>query len=140
MVDTFSAGDRALSVLIVDDERDAADSLAELISLYGYSTRVAYNGFVAVELASEVRPDVVFTDLAMPWMDGFSLGLWIREQVPHAVLVAVTGLTGPEIEVECHEAGFNYLLAKPLDMNAMANVLRQASERRTCSCAWASVG
>ncbi len=129
---------RALAVLVVDDERDAAESLAELISLHGHETRAAYSGDEAVQVASAFRPDVVFTDLAMPHMDGFGLARWLRAQVPDALLVAVTGLTDPALATDCKGVGFDHVLAKPIHLHSLEGILLRASVRRKVTRGWGS--
>src|SRR5690349_5926146 len=71
-----------LRVLVVDDDRDCADSLALLTGLWGYETRVAYDGPSALRLAAECRPDVVVLDVAMPEMDRFRLARRLRQTGP----------------------------------------------------------
>ncbi len=132
------AGTRAISVLVVDDERDAAESLAELISLHGHTSLVAYSGDEAVRAASAFRPDVVFTDLSMPHMDGFSLARWLRAQVPGALLVAVTGLSDPALAAECQGVGFDHLLFKPLNPGAIEGLLLHVGKRSTSGDGWGS--
>jgi CheY-like chemotaxis protein len=67
-------------VLVVDDQPDVADSLAELVGLLGHAARAAYTAEGAILLASGLAPDVVLTDLAMPRVDGLELARWLRAQ------------------------------------------------------------
>ena len=89
-------GSVRLHILVVDDVVDAADSTAELLSLWGYNARACYDGVAALEFARARRPDVVLVDLGMPVMDGFRfVGLFrgLPECGPVPV-IALSGYTG----------------------------------------------
>ncbi len=110
-----SPEERPQRVLVVEDDPDTADTLADLLSLYGYEVRTAYSGVAALELAAGFLPHVVLSDLAMPGMDGYALCGRLREQPElHACrFVALSGL-GDEVSVaRCREAGFHLHLLKP---------------------------
>ncbi|HXX48312.1 MAG TPA: PAS domain S-box protein [Myxococcota bacterium] len=102
--------------LVVDDNRDAADSLALLLEVYGAEVRVAYDGTSALAELREARPDVVLLDLGMPDMDGFEVAARIRKQPELAgvVLVALTGWGQPEDRRATRAAGFDLHLVKPI--------------------------
>src|SRR5205807_4496790 len=80
-----------LHVLVIEDNRDAADSLALLLQLFGHEVRVAYNGPDGVALAREAAPDVVFCDLGLPGKDGFVVAGELRQVAPGAHLIALSG-------------------------------------------------
>jgi len=103
--------------LVVDDNRDAADSLALLLEVYGADVQVAYDGISALAtLRSSPRPDVVLLDLGMPDMDGFEVASRIRKQpeLVGIVLVALTGWGQPEDRRATRAAGFDLHLVKPV--------------------------
>ncbi|HXZ85555.1 MAG TPA: PAS domain S-box protein, partial [Myxococcota bacterium] len=102
--------------LVVDDNRDAADSLALLLEAYGAEVQVAYDGSSALAQLRGVRPDVVLLDLGMPGMDGFELAARIRKQPELAgiLLVALTGWGQPEDRRATRAAGFDLHLVKPV--------------------------
>ena len=108
---------RPLRVLVVDDCRDAADSLALLVRHWGYQAVVAYDGPAALGLALLHPPDVVFLNIGLPGMDGFEVARRLR-QLPgmgQALLVAVTGY-GREADVQgCWDAGIDCHFIKPVD-------------------------
>jgi CheY-like chemotaxis protein len=110
----------------VDDDRDAADSLAVVLGLLGYRVEVAYGGAGAVEAAIEAIPDVAVLDLGMPGMDGYELArrLRARPQGEEVVLVALTGWVGEPYRRRAREAGFDHFLAKPASLEDLVGTLR----------------
>jgi CheY-like chemotaxis protein len=116
-----------LSVLVVDDNRDAADVLAMLVRLAGYDVRVAYDGPAALTLAAECPPDVVLLDVGMPRMDGYAVARCLRALpgMDGALLMAVTG-HGREEDRRCAlEAGCDHHLTKPTDPQVLLAVLAE---------------
>ncbi len=103
------------SVLVVDDNRDAADSLADLLRLAGHEVCVAYDGPAALDLARVRPPDVVLMDIGMPGMDGLEVARRLRQELGlmQTLLVALTGCAGDSDRLRSQEAGFNAHLVKP---------------------------
>jgi signal transduction histidine kinase/ActR/RegA family two-component response regulator len=112
-------------VLIVDDNRASADSLASLLELSGHTTRVAYGGPDALELSTTFRPEFVLLDIGLPGMDGIEVARQLRQRVDfqEVVLVAMTGYGHEEIVQRSREAGFDHHLVKPLDLDALMLLL-----------------
>jgi CheY-like chemotaxis protein len=108
---------RPVNVLVVDDNPDAAESLALVLEQAGHRVRVAGDGLAALDAAREVRPDVVLLDLGMPGMNGFEAARRLREDpaARPALLVAVTGWDGDEDRRRTRAAGFAHHLVKPAD-------------------------
>jgi CheY-like chemotaxis protein len=108
---------RSLRVLVVDDNPDAADSMALVLRQAGHEARVAWNGEDALVAALESRPDVVLLDLGMPCMNGFETARRLRETQDGRppVLVAVTGWGTEEDRQRTQAAGFAHHLVKPVD-------------------------
>jgi signal transduction histidine kinase len=103
-------------VLVVDDNRDAAEMLAAMLGAWGQETRVAYDGTEALASGSAFQPDIVLLDIGLPDVDGYEVGRRIRTEVwgQRAVLVAVTGW-GQESDLErSRDAGFDRHLVKPV--------------------------
>ena len=114
-----------LRLLIVDDNRDAADTLGVLLQMYGNETRVAYDGEAAVQLAQEYCPDVVLLDIGLPKADGYSVARRLRQQTwtKPPVLIATTGWGQATDKERAREAGFDHHLVKPIDPDALTALL-----------------
>ena len=112
-------------VLVVDDNRDSADSLAMLLRLSRADAATAYDGASALEAISFHQPDVVILDLAMPGMDGYAVAQQIRQNPRNKrmTLIALTGWGQEEHRLRSLAAGFNHHLTKPVDLNALQALL-----------------
>ena len=117
----------SLRILIVDDNRDGADSLSEMLKLMGNDTRTAYDGQQGVDLAGVYRPDVILLDIGLPKLNGYQACRHIRGQPwgKDAVLIAVTGLGQEEDRRRSNEAGFDHHLVKPVDPLALMKMLAE---------------
>ncbi|HET9108066.1 MAG TPA: ATP-binding protein [Steroidobacteraceae bacterium] len=113
------------SVLIADDNRDAADSLALLLQMAGYRLHVCHSGREALALAQRERPDVLVLDIGMPGMSGYELARHIRRESwgARALLVAVTGWGQREDRERSREAGFDHHLTKPVDPEVLQTLI-----------------
>ena len=102
---------RTLRVLVVDDNRDAADSFAKLVKLWGHDVRAAYDGEEGLKTAIEYEPDCLFLDINMPRMDGYTLATHLRQRqgMNQAKMVA---LTANFDSVRGMKAGFDYHFVK----------------------------
>jgi PAS domain S-box-containing protein len=112
-------------LVVVDDNRDAAESLAMLLRLQGNEVRVAYDGRAALTLVNDFRPGLVFLDIGMPEMDGYEVARRLREQpeLKTLVLVALTGWGQEEDRRRSSEAGFNHHLIKPASRETLEDLL-----------------
>jgi CheY-like chemotaxis protein len=112
-------------VLVCDDNVDAADSLAGLLSLSGYSVRVAYDGSSARHTAEEFRPQVAVLDLGLPDMSGEEVARWIGQQpwADEVTLIAVTGWGERQDRERTAAAGFRHHLVKPVDPQALLQLI-----------------
>jgi CheY-like chemotaxis protein len=127
---TAPARGRALRVLVVDDNRDAGDSLAVLLRLRGHHCSVARDGGSAIERALADPPDVVLLDLGLPGADGFEVCRSLREQgLASTYVIAVTGYARPEDRQRTFDAGFDEHLVKPVDPEALLALLGKLNVR-----------
>ena len=119
-------------VLVVDDNVDAAESLAALLELEGHHTRVAHDGDAALDVARQFRPEIVFLDIGMPGKDGYEVARELRRdpQARDAMLVALTGWGAQDDRARSREAGFDHHLTKPAGLHAVEALLARMAERR----------
>ncbi|QOY61768.1 response regulator [Lysobacter sp. H21R4] len=110
-----SVGNVARRVLVVDDNRDAADTLAMMVQLLGHDVRRLYDPHAVVAEVQAFRPELVFLDVGMPGLSGYDLAPQLRglPGVPEPTIVAVTGWGQPEDRRRTHHAGFDEHLVKP---------------------------
>jgi PAS domain S-box-containing protein len=115
----------ARRILIVEDNRDAADSLALLLELMGNNVRTVYDGASALEAATAYRPDVVLLDIGLPERNGYEVAREIRAspQLKGVVLIAQTGWGQEEDHRRTKEAGFDHHLVKPVDPQKLQELL-----------------
>jgi len=121
---------RARRVLIVDDNRDAADSLALFLRLAGHEVSVAYSGAQALQVAADLRPELLLLDIGMPGMNGYELAEALR-RLPwsaRATLVALTGWGQEEDVRRARAAGFDHHMTKPIDPAAIQALLHQIDQ------------
>jgi signal transduction histidine kinase len=114
---------RTRRVLVVDDNTDAADTLAELASMFGHTAEVAYDGATALAKARADPPDVVLCDLGLPGLTGYDVARVLRAERSGIRLVAVSGYAQPEDIASATEAGFERHIAKPIDPEALRELL-----------------
>jgi len=122
--------DRPLSVLIVEDEKDTADTTAELVTLCGHNVRLAETAPAALKAIVSEAPDVVLLDIGLPGMDGWNLAAQLREQAgrKQPIIVAVTGYADDLARWRSADAGVDLHWAKPADPAALARLLQWIGE------------
>jgi DNA-binding NtrC family response regulator len=117
-------------VLIVDDQQAAREGLSEIVSAWGYQTRIASDGLEAVEIASEFLPFAVISDILMPRLDGFGLLQRLHAQMPETAVILLTGQGSVEDAVRAvKEEGAFYYFEKPINTRALNIVLQRAIEQ-----------
>jgi CheY-like chemotaxis protein len=113
-------------VMVVDDNLDSADTMAELIRIWGHDVRTANDGPSALECARGFRPQVVLLDVGLPGMDGYELARRLRaEGLAGTLLVSVTGYGQEEDRRRAQEAGFDHHLTKPVDPDTLLRLMSQ---------------
>ena len=123
MISPKKAARKALRVLIVDDNLDHVHSLAYLLKDAGHRVDFAINGIVALDLVQRTKPEVVLLDIGLPDASGLSVASQIRRipEMRHSYIIAITGRS--TTRQEALAAGFDHLLTKPLDFNALDALL-----------------
>jgi len=107
-------------VLVVDDSVDSAETLGELLRIWGHDVSIAHDGEEALRQAREIRPDVVLLDIGLPGMDGYAVAGQLRaEGLAGRLLVAISGYSGIEDRERMKEAGFDGHLVKPVEPTAL---------------------
>jgi signal transduction histidine kinase/CheY-like chemotaxis protein len=122
------AGGARRRVLVVDDNRDATDSLRLLLEVRGHEVAVAYTGKDAVEIAHRFQPELVLCDLALPGMDGYAVARALKEDPATAGvrLIAVSGYASPVDQQRCLESGFERHLSKPVEPEDLLRLLQES--------------
>jgi signal transduction histidine kinase/CheY-like chemotaxis protein len=115
-------------VLVVDDNHEAADFLAELLGAYGYETAVAYDPAQALLRLELFQPQIAILDIGLPVMDGYELAGRIRERMAGCRLFALTGYGLPADRARSKAAGFEAHLVKPVDAQNIAELIRPQAE------------
>ena len=118
--------------MVVDDNVEAAESLAVLLEMTGHAVRLAYDGPSALEAVLAHRPDVVLLDIGLPGLDGFEVTQRIRKQpaLDGVTLVALTGYGQDSDRQRALDVGFDYHLVKPADFGEIEKILALVSEKR----------
>jgi CheY-like chemotaxis protein len=112
-------------VLLVEDNVDAAEALAELLRMWGHEVDVVHDGASAVGRAGEARPDVVLLDIGLPGMDGYQVAGALRAlpELQGALLVALTGYGQEADRRRSAAAGFDHHLVKPVDLEELKRLI-----------------
>jgi CheY-like chemotaxis protein len=113
-------------ILVVDDDRDSAETLAVLLRVEGYRAETAYDGVEALRVAESCQPQLVLLDISMPEIDGFDVAAKLRERpwARNLRVVAITGWNRVDDRERARMAGFDEYLVKPLDLERLKAVLR----------------
>lgn len=116
---------RSMRVLLVDDNRDAADSLAMLLEIGGHEVAASYSAGDALQRAAQFRPQVVLLDIGLPDLDGYEVARRMRgmPELGGARLIALTGYGDEADRRRASEAGFDQHLVKPVDLDDLEKAL-----------------
>jgi two-component system, chemotaxis family, CheB/CheR fusion protein len=111
--------------LVVDDNVDAARSLAMLLKLSGHDVHTVHDGPAALEVIGEFQPDVIFLDIGLPGLDGYEIARRLRSmpEIEDVLLLALTGYGQEEDRRRSFEAGFDHHLVKPVDLGTLHAIL-----------------
>lgn len=121
-----SGRDTLRRIVVIDDNVDAAESLAMLLRLKGHEVHIAYDGPAGVSLAQKTDPDCVLVDIGLPGIDGYEVAKRLRAQESErTLLIALTGYGQSEDRLKSEQAGFDHHLVKPVAQDVLEDVLRE---------------
>lgn len=127
----FQTDSESLRVVVIDDNIDGAESLANLLELIGHQVRMAHDGPTGIEVVREFDPNVVFLDIGLPRMDGYEVARQLRRDPQcRAVLAAVSGYGRDDDREQGAKAGFEYHFVKPVDFATLRNFLNSLGAAR----------
>ena len=126
------AAGAGMRIMVVDDNVDAAATLAELLALTGHTVEVANSGAQAVAQAAQFLPEIMFLDIGMPGMNGYQTARALRAEAAHGalLLVALTGWGGDDDRAQTSAAGFDHHLTKPVDLDGVLRLLDAHAARQ----------
>jgi CheY-like chemotaxis protein len=122
----FSLPDR---VLLVDDERDLVQTLSERLQMRDMGSAVAYDGESALKLVQDDEPEVMIIDLKMPGIDGLEVLRKVKQTRPEIEVIILTGQGSEKDKAKCMELGAFGYLQKPVDIDQLSAMLKQAHEK-----------
>lgn len=117
-------GTTATRILVVDDSVDSAETLGELLKIWGHDVRLAHDGPSALAAAREYKPEVVLLDIGLPGMDGFAVATELRKEgLGGRILVALTGYGEQQDRDRTQKVGFDHHLVKPIDPDTLQKLI-----------------
>ncbi|MEA2602943.1 MAG: two-component system, cell cycle response regulator DivK [Acidobacteriota bacterium] len=118
---------RSLRVLVIEDNSDAAETLRDLLRLFGHEAEIALSGPAGLEVARSVQPDVILCDIGLPGMDGYAVAGSLRSEpaTRAARLVALTGYGRDSDRQRTRDAGFDLHLVKPVEPLELKRLLEE---------------
>ena len=124
-------------ILVVDDLAASAETLMTLLEMEGFEVRIASEGMAALKIAQDFRPDVVLLDIGLPGMNGFEVAHRLRAQPEcrDALLIALTGYGEAESRSRSAQAGFDFHMVKPADVNLLLSMLADPQRARRAKAA-----
>lgn len=124
MPDVPSSRPPGTRILVVDDSVDSAETLGELLRIWGHEVRLAHDGPGAIAAARDYRPEVVLLDIGLPGMDGFAVAQQMKKEgIAGRMLVALTGYGEQQDRQRTQQVGFHHHLVKPIDPDSLQKLL-----------------
>jgi PAS domain S-box-containing protein len=116
---------RPLRILVVDDNRDSARTMAKVLELDGHRVSCVYDGLSVIDQVEAQQSEVVLLDIGLPGIDGYQLAQQLRERYPttQLLLIAMTGYGGELTNTKAIHAGFNHFLVKPVNLSSLKDML-----------------
>lgn len=129
--ETHGADSRSRRILIVDDDVNSAEMLAELLGAWGHSVEIAEEGRSAIESALTFAPQIILLDIDLPWLDGYEIARLLRGDGAFGAvrIIALTGYQGDEYKFRSLKAGFDFHLTKPIDIRLLRSVIDDESSQ-----------
>jgi PAS domain S-box-containing protein len=120
-----ASGANTLHILVVDDNRDIAESLALLLESEGHQVLTAFDGISALEISHTERPDIILMDIGLPGLDGYAVAQALRQshELDRTLLIALTGYGQPDDRKKSSASGFDEHLVKPVDIELLRKLL-----------------
>lgn len=116
-------------ILVVEDQVESADSMVELLEIWGYPARAVYDGLAALPAVRDDRPGVVLLDIGLPGMNGYEVARQLRAQYGAGLrLIALTGYGQESDRRQALDAGFDYHMVKPVNLALLHELLETARE------------
>jgi CheY-like chemotaxis protein len=114
----------ARRILVVDDNADAAAALARILKLSGHTVEIVHDGAAALAAARRLRPELIFLDIGLPGMDGFQIAESLTREpgLERMKVIAVTGSASEDDRRRLRDAGVDYYLVKPVDVNLVVSL------------------
>lgn len=117
-------GGRISRILVVDDERDTAESTASLLRIFGYEVQTAFDGRRAIDLSRSAWPECILLDLGLPGIDGFQVAVQVRGgEARYTPIIAISGRGGSESRREAYQCGVDRFFIKPVDVEELIALL-----------------
>lgn len=119
---------KSLKILIIDDNKDLADIMCQLISFLGYKAESSYNGKDGIAKARELQADVIICDIGLPDISGYEVAKLIRKDsiIQDTLLIALSGYAQSQDKDHSQEAGFDMHLVKPVSLETLEMILKEA--------------
>lgn len=123
-----------MRILVADDNRDAADTLATLLRLWGHEVRVAYDGLMAILAARDFKPHCALLDIQMPRLNGGDAALYLRSQpeLEGIFIVAASATDRNDPRIARYDGAFDAYLSKPCDLEQLAELLASSHSHAAC--------
>jgi CheY-like chemotaxis protein len=123
----------SLQIIVVDDQPDLAESTGRLLRLFGHEVSVFNSAASVLDVLDEIMPDLIFSDIGMPEMDGFELAARIkrRPDCEKVILAALTGLGDEEYRQAAVAAGFDYRFVKPMQPDELRHFMDEIVKTRS---------
>ena len=114
-----------LRILVVDDNEDALEMMEVLLTQDNHTVQTAFDGETAIKIAPEFQPEVCILDIGLPIMNGYELARRLRQMMPQVLLIALSGWGQDEDRRRSSEAGFDYHLVKPIEVEKLQGLLAE---------------